>query len=117
MFTVLSMHKRRDREDMKRQTKTLTSILLALSASLLLFSNLGWAADDKDQSEVQKRIRNAADVLNEIMAVKDKAVPDKIMADAECIALVPSMVKTAIGFSGNQRKGRTTRRTAQTRAA
>src|SRR6266853_3592268 len=113
MFTVLSMHKRRDREDMKRQTKTLTSILLALSASLLLFSNLGWAADDKDQSEVQKRIRNAANVLNEIMAVKDKAVPDKIMADAECIAVVPSMVKIAIGFGGNHGKGVATCRTAQ----
>src|SRR5260370_9173918 len=113
MFTVLSMHKRRDREEMKQQSKTLNSILLALSASLLLFSNLGWAADDKDQSEVQKRIRNAADVLNEIMAVKDKAVPDKIMADAECIAVVPSMVKIAIGFGGNPGKGVSTCRTPQ----
>src|SRR5260370_21565459 len=103
MFTVLSMHKRRDREDMKRQTKTLTSILLALSASLLLFSNLGWAADDKDQSEVQKRIRNAADVLNEIMAVNNKGAPDKKMAHAERLGVVHSVVTISIRFCADFR--------------
>jgi len=78
---------------------------VTLSASVLLFANLGWAAGDKDQSDIQKRIQNAADVLNEIMAVKDKAIPDKIMADAECVAVVPSMVKIAIGIGGNHGKG------------
>jgi lipid-binding SYLF domain-containing protein len=98
---------------MKRQTKTLTSILLALSASLLLFPNRGWAADDKDQSDIQKRLRNAADVMNEIMAVKDKAIPDDIMAKADCVAVVPSMVKIAIGFGGNHGKGVATCKTPQ----
>jgi len=101
----------RDQKNMKRETKTFTSLLLTLSASVLLLPNLGWAADDKDQSDIQKRIHNAADVLNEIMAVKDKAIPDKIMADAECVAVVPSMVKIAIGIGGNHGKGVATCRT------
>ena len=63
---------------------------------------VGWI---KDKSDIEKRIQNAANVLDEIMAVKDKAIPDKIMADAECIAVVPSMVKIAIGFGGNHGKG------------
>jgi len=96
---------------MKREAKIFTSLLLTLSASVLLFANLGWAADDKDQSDIQKRINNAADVLNEIMAVKDKAIPDKVMADAECVAVVPSMVKIAIGIGGNHGKGVATCRT------
>ena len=83
-----------------------------LTASLLLGSNAGWAADDKDQSDIQKRIQNAADVLNEIMAVKDKAIPDEIMEDAECVAVVPSMIKIAIGFGGNHGKGVATCKTA-----
>jgi lipid-binding SYLF domain-containing protein len=87
-------------------------VLLVLTASLLLLSNAGWAADDKDQSDIQKRIHNAASVLDEIMAVKDKAIPDKVMADAECIAVVPSMVKIAVGFGGNHGKGVATCRTA-----
>jgi SH3 domain-containing YSC84-like protein 1 len=98
---------------MKRQTKTLTSILLALSASLLLFPNLGRAADDKDQSDIQKRLQNAADVMNEIMAIKDKAIPDDIMEKADCVAVVPSMLKIAIGFGGNHGKGVATCKTPQ----
>jgi lipid-binding SYLF domain-containing protein len=106
-------YRERGREAMKRKTtKTFTILLLTLSAVVLLFTNLGWAADDKDQSDIQKRIKNAADVLNEIMAVKDKAIPDKIMADAECVAVVPSMVKIAIGIGGNHGKGVATCKTA-----
>ena len=90
---------------MTRRTGAITSFLLTLSAVGLLFPTVGWAADDKDQSDIQKRIQNAANVLDEIMSVKDKAIPDKIMGDAECIAVVPSMVKIAIGFGGNHGKG------------
>ncbi len=97
---------------MKPSKGAVTSFLLALSAAVLLFGTLGWAADDKDQSDVEKRIQNAANVLDEIMAVKDKAIPDKIMADAECIAVVPSMVKVAIGIGGNHGKGVATCKTA-----
>ena len=72
---------------MTRRTGAITSFLLTLSAVGLLFPTAGWAADDKDQSDIQKRIQNAANVLDEIMAVKDKAIPDKIMGEAECIAV------------------------------
>lgn len=46
------------------------------------------------------------------MAEKDKAIPDKIMSDAMCVAVVPSMVKIAVGFGGNHGKGVATCRTA-----
>ena len=46
------------------------------------------------------------------MAVPDKAIPDKVMRDAKCIAVIPSMVKIAIGFGGNHGKGVATCRTA-----
>jgi len=97
---------------MKPKPGAVTRFIVAVSAVLLLSATMGWAADDKDQSDIQKRIQNAANVLDEIMAVKDKAVPDKIMADAECIAVVPSMVKIAIGFGGNHGKGVATCKTA-----
>src|SRR5260370_2260529 len=90
---------------MKRKSKTVAGLFLTLSALVLLFANVGWAADEKDQSDIQKRIQNAADVLDEIMAVKDKAIPDEIMENAECVAVVPSMLKIAIGIGGNYRQG------------
>src|SRR5437764_161487 len=85
--------------------------LVVLGAGLLIFASMAWAVDDKD-SDVDKRIESAARVLNEIMGVPDKAIPDKVMGDAKCIAVVPSMVKIALGFGGSHGKGFATCRTA-----
>ena len=91
-----------------------TGFLLVLSVCLMV-TGASWAQDDKaskkDESEIQKRIDNSAKVLDEIMAVKDKAIPDKVMRSAKCIAVIPSMVKIAIGFGGNHGKGVATCRT------
>src|SRR5262249_49093256 len=94
--------------------KTVFSRLVpAVIAALLLVSTVAWCADDKDkeQSDIDKRIAASATVLNEIMATPDKAVPDKIMNDAKCIAVIPSMVKVAVVFGGNHGKGVATCRT------
>jgi len=45
------------------------------------------------------------------MATPDKAIPDKVMHDAKCIAVIPSMIKIAVGFGGNHGKGVATCRT------
>jgi len=80
--------------------------------SVLLLAGAGWSADkEKDQSDIAKRIDNSAKVLDEIMATPDKGIPDKIMSDAKCIAVVPSMVRIAVGFGGNHGKGVATCRT------
>jgi SH3 domain-containing YSC84-like protein 1 len=116
-----------------------TKFVSVLSTAVLLLASVGWAAAEttdqstdqstskpaaqtsdqstdqtskKDESDIQKRIENAATVLNEIMATKDKAIPDKVMSDAMCVAVVPSMIKIAIGFGGNHGKGVATCRTA-----
>jgi lipid-binding SYLF domain-containing protein len=85
--------------------------LLALTTMALIFAGLTWGADDKDRSDIDKRIDASATVLSEIMATPDKAIPDKIMSDAKCIAVVPSMIKVAIGIGGNHGKGVATCRT------
>jgi SH3 domain-containing YSC84-like protein 1 len=85
--------------------------LLVLGAGLLLLGSLGWSADDKDQSDIDKRLDASAKVLDEIMATPDKAIPDKVMSDAKCVAVIPSMVKIAIGFGGSHGKGVATCRT------
>jgi SH3 domain-containing YSC84-like protein 1 len=77
-----------------------------------VFVGLSSAQDEKEQSDIAKRIDNSAKVLNEVMATPDKAIPDKVMRDAKCIAVIPSMVKIAIGFGGNHGKGVATCRTA-----
>jgi lipid-binding SYLF domain-containing protein len=87
--------------------------VLALATLALIFASLSWAADDKDESDINKRIDTSGHVLNEIMATPDKAIPDGIMHDAKCIAVIPSMVKIAFVFGGNHGKGVATCRTSE----
>jgi SH3 domain-containing YSC84-like protein 1 len=100
---------------MTKISKPLTKCVLVLGAAFLLFTSLGWSADDKDASDIDKRLDASAKVLNEIMATPDKAIPDKVMSDAKCIAVIPSMVKIAVGFGGSHGKGVATCRTANGR--
>lgn len=86
-------------------SKRLRHLTMACAASLLLLASLAWAADDKDQSDIGKRIEASATVLDEIMATPDKAIPDKVMSDAKCVAVIPSMVKIAVVFGGSHGKG------------
>src|ERR1700684_3735935 len=88
--------------------KRLATSLAVLTMSVLVMASTSWA---EDKSDVEKRIEKSADVLNEIMGTPDKAIPDKVMSDAKCIAVVPSMVKIAVGFGGNHGKGVATCRT------
>jgi lipid-binding SYLF domain-containing protein len=97
---------------MKSANNAVVRYLVALGSMMVLLAGMAWAGDDKDQSDIDKRIEASADVLNEIMATPDKAIPDKVMGDAKCIAVVPSMLKFAIGFGGNHGKGVATCRTA-----
>jgi SH3 domain-containing YSC84-like protein 1 len=96
---------------MTRFGRTLPGCLLVLGATLLMLCSIGWSQDDKNESDIHKRLDASARVLDEIMATKDKAIPDKIMQDAKCIAVIPSMVRIAVGFGGSHGKGVATCRT------
>lgn len=88
--------------------------ILSGCLAVLLLLGASWAEDEKkEESDIGKRLDKSAEVLNEIMQTPDKAIPNKIMEEAECVAVVPSMVKIAVGFGGNHGKGVATCKTAR----
>jgi len=91
----------------------ITKFFVAALTAALALPAVSRAADSdgKDRSDIDKRIEASANVLNEIMGTPDKAIPDKIMRDSKCIAVIPSMIKIAVGFGGNHGKGVATCRT------
>ena len=88
---------------MQNRNRAIYRPVIVLGSMLLLLAGLSWAKDDKDESDIAKRIDAPANVLNEIMATPDKAIPDKIMRDAKCIAVLPSMIKIAVRFGGMEK--------------
>lgn len=62
-----------------------------------------YAADDRDKE--LERIKAAGTVLNEIQTAPDKGIPEEIMASADCVAVIPSMLKGGFVFGANYGKG------------
>jgi SH3 domain-containing YSC84-like protein 1 len=77
---------------------------------LIVFSTVAWAQSDQ-KSDVEKRLDNSATVLTQIMATPDKGIPNKVFDSAKCVAVVPSLIKIAVGFGGSHGKGVATCRT------
>jgi lipid-binding SYLF domain-containing protein len=77
-------------------------LLLTLIMSLC---SLSFAADEPaKESKAVDRVQAAADVLNEIQAAPDKGIPQDVLGSAECVAVVPSMLKG--GFIVGAKYGR-----------
>ena len=76
-------------------------LFLCLAISL---STMALAADDDSDSKAVDRIKAASDVLNEIEGAPDQGIPEEVLGSAECVAVVPSMLKG--GFIVGARYGR-----------
>ncbi|MFZ0731607.1 MAG: lipid-binding SYLF domain-containing protein [Candidatus Sulfotelmatobacter sp.] len=72
---------------------------------VVLLGSFAFAADDQpNQSKAVDRAQSAADVLNEIQSAPDSGIPQEILSRAECVAVVPSMLKG--GFIVGAKYGR-----------
>jgi lipid-binding SYLF domain-containing protein len=79
--------------------KVLLSMIVLLSMCAASF-----AADEPRESKAQDRVQAAADVLDDIQGAPDKGIPEEVLGSAECVAVVPSMLKG--GFIVGAKYGR-----------
>jgi lipid-binding SYLF domain-containing protein len=78
-------------------------ILLTLILSLC---PIVLAADEPaKESKATDRVQAAADVLNEIESAPDSGIPQEILGRAECVAVVPSMLKGGFIVGGKYGRG------------
>jgi SH3 domain-containing YSC84-like protein 1 len=81
--------------------KKMSVVLLAIVS----LCTLSFAADEtKSEPKAVERLQSSATVLDEIMGAPDKAIPEEILGSAECVAVVPSLLKG--GFIVGARYGR-----------
>jgi len=78
--------------------------LLLLCVIACLASSVVFASDDDDENKAADRIKAAATVLDEIQSAPDTGIPEDVLSSAECVAVVPSMLKA--GFVIGARYGR-----------
>ncbi|MGA7927714.1 MAG: lipid-binding SYLF domain-containing protein [Candidatus Sulfotelmatobacter sp.] len=78
-------------------------LLLTLIVSLCSFA---FGADDQaKETKAADRVQAAADVLNEIQAAPDAGIPQEVLGSAECVAVLPSMLKGGFIVGANYGRG------------
>src|SRR6266568_6386469 len=87
--------------------KKLLLLLLTLSLTPTCF-----AAND-DDNKAADRVKAASTVLEEIQTAPDTGIPDEVMGSAECVAVVPSMLKAGFMFGAQYGRGVASCRTAK----
>jgi lipid-binding SYLF domain-containing protein len=78
---------------------------LLLWAVVVAFSSVALAADQARESKAVDRVQGAGDVLNEIESAPDSGIPQNILSRAECVAVVPSMLKGGFVFGAKYGRG------------
>jgi lipid-binding SYLF domain-containing protein len=76
---------------------------LSLSLCLVLGSSVLGAADP-DRNKEQDRLANCGVVMQEVLDVPDN-IPQELLEKAECVVVIPSMTKVALGFGGSYGRG------------
>jgi lipid-binding SYLF domain-containing protein len=66
-----------------------------------------------EQAQIIERLRNAGTDLKQLMNAPDNAIPQDVLADAKCIAVVPDMVKGGFVIGANHGRGVATCRTGK----
>jgi SH3 domain-containing YSC84-like protein 1 len=73
---------------------------IILGVGLLALMVLPAAGQDKEE----ERVENAGTVIKEIMNIPDN-VPQSVIDKADCVVVLPSVLKLAIGFGGSYGRG------------
>src|SRR5213593_3168870 len=91
--------------------KKLMLVLAVMSATLGLAAS-SFAADD-DDNKAAGRVKSASTILEEIQTAPDTGIPDEVMGSAQCVAVIPSMLKAGFVFGGRYGRGVASCRTAK----
>jgi len=78
---------------------------LLLTLLVVSLCSLIFAQDQEKESKASDRVQAAADVLNEIQAAPDSGIPQEILGSAQCVAVVPSMLKGGFIVGGRYGRG------------
>jgi SH3 domain-containing YSC84-like protein 1 len=82
------------------------ALCLALSTGAVL-------AAGPEQNKEQERLANCGVVMQEVLDVPDN-IPRELLDKAECVVVIPSMTKVAIGIGGNYGRGAMVCRSGET---
>jgi len=83
--------------------------LLVVLVLVCFLTPLLFAGEDskatEDNSKASGRVEAAGTVLDEIQAAPDQRIPEEVLASADCVAVVPSLLNAGFVFGGRYGRG------------
>jgi lipid-binding SYLF domain-containing protein len=76
------------------------SLIAAVALTTMLLSSTAEAA-----SREEKRVGDAADVLEQLLRIPEKTVPPALLSRAYAVAIIPNVYKAAFGLGARRGKG------------
>ena len=80
-------------------------LLICLTTAIAFGDDAQRAQETKDNSKAVDRVEAAGTVLDEIQGAPDNRIPEEVLASAECVAVVPSMLKGGFVFGARYGRG------------
>lgn len=84
-------------------------IVLAIT---LVVSGTAAAGESSEAAKQGKKITEAKAVFHELVSTKDRSVPKQLLEDCKCVAVLPGVLKAAMGFGARHGSGVMACRTA-----
>ncbi len=81
---------------MKKLTGAICGLMLAAGIP---------SAHAADTSKIEQRLTDSANIIDEIMATPDKAIPESVTAGAHCVIVIPAVKKLAFAVGGEYGRG------------
>jgi SH3 domain-containing YSC84-like protein 1 len=88
--------------------KTMSLLLMSVMSMFGTYAFAGSAREDSVD-----RLQKSVDVLHAIMSTPDKGIPEEVLSNANCILVVPNLIKGGFVFGGKHGRGVATCRTAE----
>ncbi len=88
--------------------KKISTVLCGLA---MVVGSVSARAADDDKAKIADRMTAASQVIEEVMATPDKAIPNGILAGAHCVVVIPSYKKGAFVVGAQYGQGVATCRT------
>jgi len=87
------------------------AVVTAAMMAGLTQASFGAAAGDTDKAKLDERLESARQVIEEVLSVPDKGIPQGILAGASCVVVVPHFKKGAFVVGAQYGQGVATCRT------
>jgi lipid-binding SYLF domain-containing protein len=79
-------------------------VLFVVAVSAVMFAD-DQNSEPKDKNKAEDRIQAAANVIDEIESAPDTGIPQEVLGSAECVAVVPSLLKGGFIVAGDYGRG------------